>query len=360
MVFISYATQNRARAKRFAKALKEENISYWMGPESVRKGKDFAEEIVWAIKTCEYFVLLLSRDAEKSAHVRKEIEFAIKYHKKIIPVKLYRYSIGEVFYYLLTDIQIEDSFNSKTGRGYKQVVDQCRLGEKVVNIQLSKNPFRDLTIMKGDYQDNLDAFLRKETKRVVNNTVFVMGLDQTSRVDIASSGGIVKYVAEYLNEKHGLDLKTLQAKIYEAKKEQLGKNEDELLDYEESVIIKVPTKYKDKYLNLMLIANSSKKDDKDVDNIEGADSRKVIISAFDRAIKEKFKTIFIGAMGTNGLSFPYQVVIAEIINAYAHASGLKKPSINRLVCSIRQSDMEKAGISIDQIMNYIGTVTRFI
>ena len=359
MVFISYATQNKTRAKRLVEAFKENNISYWIGPYSVKKGQDFAKEIVWAIKTCECFVVLLSKESMQSAHVKKEVEFAIKYHKKIIPVKLYDLELTDVYDYLLSDVQMTESVSAHNGDGFKPVVDQCRLGEKVVNIQLSRKPLRDLTIMKGDYQDNLDDFLKHNYKEVVNGTVFVMGVDKSSKLDVSSSGGVLKYVIQYLNDEQGISIETLQEKVDAAKKEQLGKNKDEPFDYDDSVIINVPTKYVDKSLNLMLIANSSKVDENDIDNIKGIDSRKTIISAFDRARKEKYKTIFIGAMGTNKLDFPYQVIIAEIINAYAHATRVKS-SISRLVCSIRESDMVRANINIDEIMDYFGTVTRFI
>ena len=358
MVFISYAVANKTRAKRLVKAFEENHISYWIGPYSVKKGQDFAQEIVWAIKTCEYFVVLLSKESMQSSHVKKEVEFAIKYKKKIIPVKLYNLELTEVYEYLLSDIQMTEPPTPKNG-GFTPVVEQCRLGEKAVNIQLSKKPLRDLTILKGDYQDNLDYFIKNNYKEVVNKTLFVMGMDKSSKLDITSSGGVLKYVIEYLKDVHNVDIKTLQEKVDEAKKAQLNKEIVETLNYEDSLIITVPTKYVDKHLNLLLIANSSKKDKENIDNIEGIDSRKVIISAFDRAMKEKYQTIFIGAMGTNGLSFPYQVVISEIINAYAHATRINS-SISRLVCSIRESDMIKANISIDEIMDYIGTVTKFI
>ena len=158
MVFISHTTKNHKLALKFADSLSSANVSYWIAPECVDKGKDYVDEIVWAIKRCEYFVLLLSEASQKSSQVRKEVDFAIRYKKKIIPVKLGSCKISERYEYLLADIQIENITNTKNP-DFSSIVDKCKLGEKVVTLEITSTPKRNILIMKGDYQENLDTFL---------------------------------------------------------------------------------------------------------------------------------------------------------------------------------------------------------
>ena len=128
----------------------------------------------------------------------------------------------------------------------------------------------------------------------------------------------------------------------------------------------------------MLIANSKKADNwnGDVDNVVGIDSREIILEVFKKCdeLGERAENLVIGAMGTNGTGYPYEVVTAEILNCFVYAkrksedaaktdhdneSSFKVSSPLNLWYSVRQADMVKWGLTSDEILSYISMVVSF-
>ena len=97
--------------------------------------------------------------------------------------------------------------------------------------------------------------------------------------------------------------------------------------------------------------------------MEGIDSREIIISVFNKcreleADGHPVCSLFIGAMGTNGLSFPYEVALSEILNCYVYAQRLGTDPRN-LYFSMRSVDMTRAGLTVEEILSYITTIVKF-
>lgn len=367
MIFISHIHHpDHVHALRIAEELRSKGVECWLAPESVSGGLDFSVEIPKAINSCEIFLLILSGDTARSPHIRKELMLAISHRKKIIPLKIDDSQIDDSFEYLLADIQVKPfSFSEQDLR---DLVAQCRLGENVVELEIKKNPRRSVSILKGDYQNNM-AYIIREMPGELDRTVFAMGIDQSSRLDISSTKGILKYVCRYLQEEFGLTLDLLQQMVEEAKIKQLGhKKAGKALRYKDIVVLRVPISLgadkPDAVLKLLLVANSKKKKDykktRDVDSVEGIDSREIILAVFNkcRQLGDEARNLMIGAMGTNGLSFPYEVVTSEILNCYAFAHRIQCMPMN-LYYSVRREDMEKAGLSAEEILSYITTVVHF-
>lgn len=105
-VFISYSSKNYSEALKVAQILNKNNISYWMAPDSIPTGSSYLDEIASAIVNSSCLVLVLSRDAENSSWVVKEVETAIDCKKKIIPYKYEDYLINLKFNLILRDCQI--------------------------------------------------------------------------------------------------------------------------------------------------------------------------------------------------------------------------------------------------------------
>ena len=63
-------------------------MSCWIAPRDVSPGRDYASEIVGGIEASAVFVLLLSREANDSAFVRREVERAASKGKPVLPVRL--------------------------------------------------------------------------------------------------------------------------------------------------------------------------------------------------------------------------------------------------------------------------------
>ena len=149
--------------------------------------------------------------------------------------------------------------------------------------------------------------------------------------------------------------------------EQLGHSDgNQGMNYGDSVVINIPLpdRQNAEMLQLMLIANSRKTDNfymnNDFDAVEGIDSRIIILKIFDKCCKlgASASNIMIGAMGTNGLEFPYEVITAEILNAFIFAS-TQKCSPLHLYYSVRTADLDRAGMTTEKIYHYIRNVVQF-
>ena len=99
---------------------------------------------------------------------------------------------------------------------------------------------------------------------------------------------------------------------------------------------------------------------RDVDAVEGIDSRQIIIEVFNKCkeLGTQAETLFIGAMGTNGLSFPYEVITAEILNCFVYSHRVGITPYN-LYYSVRESDMKQTDLTLDDIMSYITKILKF-
>lgn len=366
MVFISHKSDPDHKLALMLKSLLEKNgVSCWIAPESVGYGEDYAAQIPWAIKSCEIFLLILSPDAQNSIHVRKELDIALRQNKRIVPVKYGDFEINESFEYLLTNVQTKPLLMDDSG--LLELIDICKLGEREVCIEINRQPSRKLTVIKGGYSENMDHFIQNYPEEL-HRTVFAMGIDCTSDISISSTKGILKSVCTYLFEKYQITIEYLQRLVDDAKIKQLAHSgAGKPLRYKDIIVIRVPLgsqQDKPMELQLMLVANSKKNDTyyitHDVDEVEGIDSREIVIEVFNKCkqLGDTATNLFIGAMGTNGLSFPYEVITAEILNCYVFSYRMNSVPQN-LFYSIREDDMMKAGLTIDEIMSYISTVTSF-
>ena len=362
MIFISHKNDpDHDIALRIGSLLKENGISYWIAPESIKGGKDFSLAIPPAINACEIFLLILSEHTCKSEHVRKEVMLAMNHKKTIIPLKIGDFELDDSYEYLLANIQIIPFSFEKEDVEY--LVNRCRLGERVVEMEITKNPRRILTIGKGDYNYNMDDILQNKPEEL-KDTYFAIGIDCSSKLSLSSNKGILKWVCAYLKKNHGITMKYLQDLVNKAKMEQLGhKGPRREMNFKDIVTIQVPIE-NDLYFNLMLVANSRKKKSyyatNDVDEVEGIDSREIIIAVFNKCqqLGDKVKTLCIGAMGTNGLAFPYEVITSEILNCYIYAQRMNFAPRN-LYYSVRKEDLERVGMTVDDMLSYIETVIYF-
>lgn len=367
MIFISHKSEpDHPRALQIAGVLGDHGISSWLAPESVPPGADFAQEIPRALITCEYFLLILSEEAQNSIHVRKEIGIAQNLNKPFIILKVGDFPLSYTFQYLLQDNQFMPF--DWANPDYGPLIEKCRLGERQVDMEISQSPRRAFHILRGDFQENMEYLISRQPEALAH-TVFAMGIDRSGDLGISSNKGIVKWVCKHLQERYGIPLSTLQQLTDRAKAEQLGLTDPATpLRFRDTVLVRLPITLSDgtqHLLKLMFIANSQKNSNYaitgNVDEVEGVDSREIIIEVFNqcRQLGEEAHSLFIGAMGTNGLSFPYEVITAEILNCFVFAQR-RRCMPRDLYYSVREADMKSAGLTTDEILSYISkTVTFF-
>jgi len=109
-VFISYKADEFDRAVVVKKHLEANHITCWMAPMSIRGGLSYAEEIPQAIRSCGVFVLILSKKAQESKWVPREVDQAINCEKLIMPYMLENCPLRNDFSFYLTNVQRYEAF----------------------------------------------------------------------------------------------------------------------------------------------------------------------------------------------------------------------------------------------------------
>jgi hypothetical protein len=86
-IFLSYSTTDRLFAEDLLGRLEARGVKVWIAPRDVRPGCDYSEELQDAIESSAAVVALISDDANRSRHVRAEIEIAFSRGKPLFPVR---------------------------------------------------------------------------------------------------------------------------------------------------------------------------------------------------------------------------------------------------------------------------------
>jgi len=85
-VFISYSEQDRETMEKIRNSLRRESLTVWTNTTDIQTGEDFQRAIDRGIEQTDNLVYLVSPDSVESEFVRKEIDYAVSLHKRIIPI----------------------------------------------------------------------------------------------------------------------------------------------------------------------------------------------------------------------------------------------------------------------------------
>jgi len=86
-VFISHSSTDKRAADAACAVLEARGIKCWT-PRDIRPGSDWGESIITAIEQSRIMLLLLSKQANSSPQIRREVERAVNRSTIIIPVRL--------------------------------------------------------------------------------------------------------------------------------------------------------------------------------------------------------------------------------------------------------------------------------
>ena len=93
-VFVSYSRKDTNEAQALCRALKANGVNYWID-ESIHGSANFLTEIVSRIKECRVVVFIASANSAASEWTQKEILYALKHKKEIIPYKIGEFSFDD-------------------------------------------------------------------------------------------------------------------------------------------------------------------------------------------------------------------------------------------------------------------------
>jgi len=84
--FLSYSRKDKAFAQTLVEAFIQHDYQVWVDWEDIPPNADWWQEIETGIEQAESFVCVLSQDYVRSDVCRREIEYALKHHKRLVPI----------------------------------------------------------------------------------------------------------------------------------------------------------------------------------------------------------------------------------------------------------------------------------
>lgn len=236
---------------------------------------------------------------------------------------------------------------------------------------------RKTTLLRNDYQENMDYLLHQLSSQKLDKFAFVMGIDMTGDLSISSEGGVVYSVLKYLNENYMcVDEKNTSEPvkpidyIQKSLNEHVAKCQAEDPSYKLNYGVCVEVSLNLRPINatdtdsaipcnLILTANSRKEvpNDKNMEErmLDDNQSNIIVPNVFDYLMKTSwYEGVMIGVMGTNGMRQSYQVIFSQIINQFARVCYKDSRSpLESLYISIREKDYNNSHMSLSNLERYV-------
>jgi hypothetical protein len=100
-VFISYSSTNEEIADKIVENVESLGIKCWISHRDILPSEPYARAILEAINHCQICIVLFSKTANKSHHVRREIELAVSHNHRLLPIRIEDIEpTGSMKYYL--------------------------------------------------------------------------------------------------------------------------------------------------------------------------------------------------------------------------------------------------------------------
>ena len=110
-IFVSYSSKDQALADKLVRALEHRCLSCWISSRDIKPGMDFQAAIVAGLEASRAVLLLLSRNANLSKELPKELSLASSQGRPIIPVRLEDVAPAGALAYQLSHAQFVDLFH---------------------------------------------------------------------------------------------------------------------------------------------------------------------------------------------------------------------------------------------------------
>ena len=111
-VFVSYARANAAAVMPVIEGAKRNGNVFWLDQKNIGAGDGWAGEIVRAIRGAPDVVIMCSKAAFESDHVKREIYLADRYKKRLVPAFIEDATPPEDFEYFFAGVQFLKLFET--------------------------------------------------------------------------------------------------------------------------------------------------------------------------------------------------------------------------------------------------------
>ena len=108
-IFISYSSRDKKKVTPYADKLKKDGYKVWIDQLDISHGHEFPEEITKAIQECGLLLFFSSVESNLSKWVRREVIYADKLNKPILPVCLDNTEYNQSLQLLLSGVEHIDA-----------------------------------------------------------------------------------------------------------------------------------------------------------------------------------------------------------------------------------------------------------
>jgi|GEM_PF-382966 len=182
-VFISYASEHGELRDRVKNAFARHAITTWIHNKDIKSGQDFATAINVGIEQADNLVFFISNKSLTSEYCIKELNYALSFNKRIIPVLIEENiseeqpnALSSLQYIDLLDVENEPDFNQKIGALVGQIQNERRFYQqhKILLTQALKwerQERNNSILLRGYNLQNAQAWLKISKKRGVHGPV---------------------------------------------------------------------------------------------------------------------------------------------------------------------------------------------
>lgn len=105
MLFLCHSFSNKKLVDAVQRRLENNAYRCWRAPDVIPFGQHWCQNVVRAIHGSEAVVLLLTKEANASEHVEREVHLAMEKKKCIVPVLIGQFKLSEAMDYYLAGVQ---------------------------------------------------------------------------------------------------------------------------------------------------------------------------------------------------------------------------------------------------------------
>lgn len=167
-IFISYAHDDQHEVFKHIKRLNQEGFRIWYD-EGIEPGVNWYESLESRIRNCECILLFISKKAQQSQYISKEITCAIEHNKHIVCIMLDDESLKGPFNLMLCDTQsIKKSELKNVDRFYEKLADALH-----PDLTRSNNSKANETISLNDGAKSIKFELNKKNILLVASFILL-------------------------------------------------------------------------------------------------------------------------------------------------------------------------------------------
>src|SRR5579884_3051057 len=111
-IFISLSSADRGYAERIISFLESHDLPCWIAFRDVPAGENYQEAITRALRAAREIIVIISRNANQSVEITKELSLASRYKIPVVPLRVENVEPNDALAYELATRQWVDLFEN--------------------------------------------------------------------------------------------------------------------------------------------------------------------------------------------------------------------------------------------------------